>query len=361
MSTLLSIRERFKDIYAKYSFYITIGLRLVLGLLTFGLINHNVGFMKAASSVVVTAGLSVVCAFFPPIVTVLAATALILAHLYAASMPIALVAAVFFVLMYIFYFRFSTKKAWLVLLTAAGFSLKVPFVIPVAIGLLGSPVCIVPAACGTFTYYMLHFVKTSASSFKGEETGVEVLLDGVMTFTKQSLMNKEMWVMSAAVILCVLIVYGIKTRGIDHSWKIAMGAGTAAAIVTAVAGNIILELHISYPELIISGIAAIVIGLVLEVLFLSVDYQRTEHLEFEDDEYHYYVKAVPKVGVTVPEKHVKHINERQENEEEETPFRRRQGTGQKREDTSAERTEDLLLTRSLNKELGLDENPNREL
>ena len=58
------------------------------------------------------------------------------------------------------------------------------------------------------------------------------------------------------------------------------------------------------------------------------DSTRTEHLEFEDDEYPYYVKAVPKIGVTVPEKSVKHINEKA--------------------------AEDILLTRSLNKELGLD-------
>lgn len=357
MSTLLSIREQFKGIYAKYSFYITISMRFVLGVLVFGLINYHVGFMKAASSVVVTIGLSAVCAFLPLIVMVLGATGLILLHLYVLSLPIALVAALFFILMYIFYFRFSSKKAWLVLLTAAGFSLQMPLVVPVAIGLLGSPVCLVPAVCGTFTYYMLHFVKTSAGSFKAEGGGVEALADGVMTFTKQSLMNKEMWVMAAAVILCVLVVYGIKSRGIDHSWKIAMGAGTVTAIVVAVAGNVALGLHISYPTLFISGIAAVVAGLLLEVLFLSVDYLRTEHLEFEDDEYHYYVKAVPKIGVTVPEKSVKHINERQESEERELFSVGRSGMGRNRENNSVEHTEELLLTRSLNKELGLDESP----
>lgn len=352
MGTLLGIKEQFKEIYAKYSFYINLGIRFALGFLTFGLINYNVGFMKSVSSVIVTLGLSAVCAFLPLIVMVLAATALVLLHLYSLSMPIALVAALFFVLMYIFYFRFTSRKAWLVLLTAAGFALKMPLVVPVAIGLLGSPVCLVPAVCGTFTYYMLHFVKSSASSFKGADGGVEALTDGVMTFTKQSLMNKEMWVMIAAVVLCVLIVYGIRTRSLDHSWKIATGAGAVTAIAAAVVGNIVLSLHISYTTLIASGVVAVCVGLVLEILFLSVDYLRTEHLEFEDDEYHYYVKAVPKVGVTIPEKSVKHINERQENEGD-FSGKGRPARKQIKQD-SPERTEELLLTRSLNKELGLD-------
>ena len=56
MSTLLVMKEQLQVLYAKYSTYITIGMRLILGLLVFGLINSNIGFMKAASS-----GLCTVC------------------------------------------------------------------------------------------------------------------------------------------------------------------------------------------------------------------------------------------------------------------------------------------------------------
>ena len=89
MSTLLVMKEQLQVLYAKYSTYITIGMRLILGLLVFGLINSNIGFMKAASSGLCTVGLAAVCAFLPTIVMVLAATALILLHLYSLSMVIA--------------------------------------------------------------------------------------------------------------------------------------------------------------------------------------------------------------------------------------------------------------------------------
>lgn len=59
---------------------------------------------------------------------------------------------------------------------------------------------------------------------------------------------------------------------------------------------------------------AAVAGLVLELFLFSVDYARSERLQFEDDEYYYYVKAIPKVAMTTPEKTVKKINERQETE-----------------------------------------------
>ena len=43
------------------------------------------------------------------------------------------------------------------------------------------------------------------------------------------------------------------------------------------------------------------------------DYQQTEHLQFEDDEYYYYVKAVPKMTVSEVNKSVKHINSKTHN------------------------------------------------
>jgi len=44
------------------------------------------------------------------------------------------------------------------------------------------------------------------------------------------------------------------------------------------------------------------------LMCFSVDYERTEMVQFEDDEYYYYVKAVPKNLVAIPEKQVKKIN-----------------------------------------------------
>lgn len=379
MSTLLVWKEQLQKIYAKYSTYIIKALQFVLGLCVFGLINSNIGFMKAASSIVCTVGLSAVCAFLPLVVMVIAATLLVLLHLYTLSMPIALVSLVIFLIMYIFYFRFTPKKAWLVLLTPVAFALKIPFIIPVAFGLLGTPICVLPAAFGTIVYYMLHFVKMSSTALKGGDA--KGLVDSLMVFTKQSLTNKEMWVMVIAVAVSLLIVYAVRTRSVDHAWKIGSVSGAIIAIVIGAAGNITLDAHLSYGTLVGSGVAAILVGLVLEFLFFSVNYSRTERMQFEDDEYYYYVKAVPKIVVSAPEMSVKHINERQEqNEKLETedgqetvlihtsnvqkaaggqprPQKKRpvpkQGERPKKID-HARAADEILLTRSLTKELGIN-------
>ena len=39
-----------------------------------------------------------------------------------------------------------------------------------------------------------------------------------------------------------------------------------------------------------------------------MDYSRVEKVQFEDDEYYYYVKAVPKLSVTAPEITIKRFS-----------------------------------------------------
>ena len=324
MSTLLVWREKLQRIYALYSIYIQKGLQFVTGLVLFWVINSNIGFMKPASSVFCTLGLAVICTFLPM-----------------------LVALVIFILMYIFYFRFTPKKAWLVLISGLAFSLKIPFVIPIAFGLLGSPVWIVPASCGIITYYMTDYVKVSAAALK--EADASGIAANLMSFTKQVLASKEMWLMVMAVTIGILVVNFVRTRGVDHSWKIASAAGAAVTVVVSAAGNIVLSTNISYIEIILSAVLGAVTGLVLELLFFSVDYSRTENIQFEDDEYYYYVKAVPKVGVAVPEKKVKRITENQP--QETTVIREDADLNNINTENDAD---DILLTRSLSKELGLE-------
>ena len=114
--------------------------------------------------------------------------------------------------------------------------------------------------------------------------------------------------MVLAVAIGVLVVNLIRSRAVDHAWKIASFAGGAVCIIIATAGNMVLELHISYGTIILSSIIGILLGFVLELVFFSVDYSRTERVQFEDDEYYYYVKAVPKINVVAPEMNVKRIN-----------------------------------------------------
>ena len=46
---------------------------------------------------------------------------------------------------------------------------------------------------------------------------------------------------------------------------------------------------------VIGLISSFLISMLYALVFYSVDYRNTERLRFEDDDYVYYVKAVPKI------------------------------------------------------------------
>ena len=66
---------------------------------------------------------------------------------------------------------------------------------------------------------------------------------------------------------------------------------------------------------VLGGIVSCVLAVVIQFMFFNVDYTRTERLQFEDDEYYYYVKAVPKSIIAGSDKQVKHFNKKGDEKE----------------------------------------------
>ena len=54
-------------------------------------------------------------------------------------------------------------------------------------------------------------------------------------------------------------------------------------------------------------VVSIVIAIIIQFLYNVIDYTREETFEFEDEEYYYYVRAVPKVSVEEEEFNVTQI------------------------------------------------------
>lgn len=312
MDNIYVLRGRLEELYGKHSKWFDKIFQFVLAMLTFTVINQNIGFLKSAASPVVALGLSVICTFLPIMVTVVLATVLILAHTMAASIGIFAVTALVFLIMYIFYIRLTPKMALVVLFTPLAFVLKIPFLVPVACALVYAPVSLVAVSCGTVVYYMMEFVKKSATASKG--TGGKAVLYEITSYVQKVFLNKEMWIYIVAFIIGFYVIYTIRRQEIDHAWKIGIITGAIANVIVVAVGDIALGVDASYGALIFGNILAVVIGLVLELFLFSVDYARSERLQFEDDEYYYYVKAIPKVSIATPEKTVKKINERQETE-----------------------------------------------
>ncbi|MEI3213597.1 MAG: hypothetical protein V8S90_04980 [Lachnospiraceae bacterium] len=305
MTNLLVFREQLKKFYSKYELYITPLCKFLLALVSLMVINSRIGYMSTLKNAAVVLILALLCSFLPINLTIVIAAAVTLAHLYAFSVECAIVALAVFLLLFILYFRFSPKDTLAVLLTPICFVLKIPYVMPIAVGLIGTPASSVAVASGVIVYYMLAGMNESASVLNTFDA--DGMVDKFRYCIDTLMGNRAMMVAIVAFAATVLVVWFIRRLSIDHAWTIAMITGALLNILILLFGDLMYSTDISIIGLILGSIVSVLLVKVLQFFVFNVDYSRTEMVQFEDDEYYYYVKAVPKNTVATPEKRVKTI------------------------------------------------------
>lgn len=306
MTSLLVFREQLRKFYSRYELYITPVSKFLLALITLLVINGSIGYMSELKNFAVVLVLSLMCSFLPSNFIVILAALVTLGHLYKFSLECAVVALALFLLLFILYFRFSPKDTLVVILTPICFVFKIPYVIPIAAGLAGTPFSVVSVASGVVVYYTLHYMNASASVLNTfEEDGAlekfRYVIDGLMG-------NKTMFVTIVAFVATLLVVYFIRRLSVDYAWTIAVITGALLNIMILLFGDLMYNINLPIIGLIFGNLIAAAVAKALEFLVFNVDYSRTERVQFEDDEYYYYVKAIPKMTVAVSSKTVKKIN-----------------------------------------------------
>ncbi len=298
MTSLLGLREEVKRFYYKNEMYVTPALRFVLAMILFLGINGNIGYMPLLNNFFVVLVLSLGCAFLPTIALVLAAAFVSLAQMFAISMEVALIGFCIYLVMYLLFFRLGKNDVIWVLLTLAAFFLGIPYVAPIAVGLLCGPLTILPMVFGVIAFYLLQTIGVCAEAVANEGAAASDLLQATM---KAFLSNRAMILVVVVFIIGAVITYVTRRMMIENAWKTAAIVAALAQMVLILAGSLILKAQISIFGLIIGTIFAVVGGFVIEFFRLLLDYKRTEKVQYEDDEYYYYVTAVPKVTVEVAE------------------------------------------------------------
>ena len=302
MTALLEFKQKIKGIYAQYEMYLLPLLKFVLALVYFIWINTNMGYMTALDNIFVVLILSLICCILPSGMMIFAGFALMVGHCYALGIEVAAFLLVLVLFMMILFLRFSSGKNIVLVFTPLAFAFDIPVLLPIGCGLLSSAVSALPAAGGVIIYYFVRTVRIQSQALLGMDSDIV----GKLTLLSDSLMkNGEMWLTLIAFIVVVLAVNLIRTRMFDYAWRIAIVTGAVVYIVIMVFGSMFMSVSTELAGIILSGVAAIIIGFVIEFFELGVDYSRTELTQFEDDEYIYYVKAVPKALVSESKKSVK--------------------------------------------------------
>lgn len=312
MVQLLKIKEHIYRFIGKYEIYTIAVFRFLVAFTAFTLINQKIGYMDLLKEYPIPLLFALLCSFLPSGMMLFLGAVLILLNCYALSLELCGIVALIFVILFCIYFRFSRKKGMYAVLTPVLGVAGIPYVVPVASGLLSRVYAVVSVVCGEMVFFLLKNINENAALFSAKDG---ITKKSVVTLAVTEIFtDKEMYIFLGGFAAAAIVVSCIRKLTVDHGRTIAAVIGIAVEMGIICSGEIYIGESGRIVKVIAGCIISLLIVLVLDFMTLSVDYSRVEHTQFEDDEYYYYVKAIPKVAMTTPEKTVKKINERQETE-----------------------------------------------
>lgn len=306
ITALIVFKEKLKYFYAKGSLYIRHVLLFALAFVSLLIISKAMGGNGIIDSPLICLAISLVCAFLTINVTVVVTTIYIIVHLFGISIELAVIATCVILLLYLLYFRFAPKTGFLLILTPIFFLLKVPYVVPVIAGLTVGMTGIIPVIGGVFIYFLTEFASyysNTVTTFDPDNAlqNINYIIGNILT-------NKEMIVLMASFAVVITIIFLVKKLSVNYSWIIAIVAGSIIDAIIQIISYTMFDMSFGLANMIVGHIVAIAVGLILNLFLFSVDYSATEMVQFEDDDYVYYVKAIPKIEVTSKNVTVKKIN-----------------------------------------------------
>lgn len=155
MIILLELKEKLKRFYNKYDAYIVPVMKFIVTLIAVLMLNSSIGYMSKLKNPVFALLIALLCAFLPNGAMVVILSVFMLVHLYAISAEFALIALCVIALMYLLYFRFTPKSGYLLVITAMLCWIKMPYLIPVAVGLCSTALAVIPVGFGIIIYFII--------------------------------------------------------------------------------------------------------------------------------------------------------------------------------------------------------------
>lgn len=294
MNVIVKMREKLEELYAKYDTYINALLKFFFALFLLLSINGQTGYMERLTSITVVLILALVCAVLPMNGMVFIMIGVMAAQLYGLSISACLVGGGVLFMVLLLYFGLVPKDGCVLLLTYLALSLRMPLLIPLIFGLLYAPASMLGIAFGVISYYTVRDIGAMGQGVADGQGNGPAMAEEIKGYIGSIMADGEMFVTIILLCAVLMVVYLIKRMAIKYAWSIAIGCGCIVYIVIFVAGQMILGYEQNYFWVVTGIILSVAMAVLLQMFVFNLDYKKIQNLQFEDDEYYYYVQAVPK-------------------------------------------------------------------
>ena len=267
----------------------------------------------ARESTLLNVIIALVCSMFPPGYAAGIIALVMVWDLYRLSLEATAICAALLLLCILLYFRFVPKDTMVLLLMPIAYALNLHYAVPV----LG----LVLTRFALLVEEKIPTMGAAGTPLTGDRliTNFHSLIDGIMK-------DKELFVLILALALTALVVCFIRHLVMANAWIVAITVGSVIELVVLLAGDMKYDTNIDLGRVFVGIAVSFLLAQIFRFFVFNVDYLRIESTQFEDEDYYYYVKAVPKVMVPVSSMTVQNFSnpgsgdpEYDEFAEEETP------------------------------------------
>ncbi len=306
MTTILMIKTEIQNLYARYEKIIIPAGRAILTFILLLVINNRIGYMTRLDNILIVLPLSILCGLLSMGCTALVCALFILAHVSSLSVEVAGVLLGVMLIIFLLYFRMCSKQYLMLLLTPLAFVFRIPYLMPLIVGVTGGMSAAIAVGFGVVIYYYLAYIVENAAAITAISDSntlekIKFAIDGLVS-------NQDMWIIAVIFVLVGAIVCMICKSSMDYAWMVAVVSAALLNAILHILAMLAFDTDVSLASLLIGTLVSALIAIVVTFFVRGLDYSRAQKVQFEDDEYYYYVKAVPKMQVPTPSKTVKKIN-----------------------------------------------------
>ena len=304
LNSMLELREKMYQFYVAYEKVAKLFFRFLGALILFFSVATQFGYEDKLKNPLILFVASVICAFTTDSIRVLLVFLFTVVQIYFLSPVLAAVVFLAGAILFFLLLHYSPES----LLAAAFIPVllwcKLPCFVAILLGLFFTPASLFSAVSGVAFYYVLQAIKQCESIV--EKDNIE-LFGLIKQIGDCIIYNHELYVAVAMVCIVLLITYLFRRSQISYSFEMGIVFGTVGSIIVLFMGNLFVECDFSIGYIVVGSFFSGIVAYIVHFFHMVLDYGDIEEVQFEDDDYFYYVRAVPKMKMTVGERTVKHI------------------------------------------------------
>lgn len=306
---LLTIRQNLINAFKQYEAILIPILRFVLSLSALYLLKSVTNYTGVLSGIIVLIGFALIGTFASADCIVVLSILLTTLFVGAFNPAFALVLFGILSLVYLLYAKLFPKESLLIIVMLVAFFMKLELLVPIVAALFGTYISIVAIIIGVMIWFTIPAIQNILPAATLSKDEILDTLSGLMSIEyKEFLVNPEMMVTVVVFFIVFSSIYLIRKQSIDYGPYIAIGVGAVMNILGFGLSIIILNnVEVNILLVVLKTIGFSLIAAVLQFLSAVLDYQRSETVNFEDDDNYYFVKIVPKIQLTRKHKVIKHI------------------------------------------------------